>query len=150
MSARFLPDELGRLRQTRDIRLRRFGHERNTTPVRHRNTPAPVLAVAAVRSNPNMADHADIAALRVEVEAMSDRDILITLLAGQRRQNGKLADHDDDLYGNTERSILGVKPRVEEHDLALVRARASFRTVLFILGVLGVGNIAALLTLLSR
>ena len=95
-------------------------------------------------------DSTDLAALEAEHRGMSDRDLMLKTLALIRAQNGKLAQHDDDLYGNTARGIRGAKPLAEAHEIAIDRGRTTIRTVVWLLGVIGVGNIVAVLTFLGR
>lgn len=93
---------------------------------------------------------ADADLLRAEVAHMSDREILLLLLDGQRTQNGAIAALHGDYYGDPERKITGTKGKVEAHELAIDRGRTTIRTVLAVLGLLGVGNIVAVLTVVAR
>jgi hypothetical protein len=86
--------------------------------------------------------------IRAEVEHLSDRDLLLEIIKGQRIQNGTLARHDDDLYGNIARGIRGAKPMAEAHEVAIDRTRVRFQTVIALVLFVGVGNLVALLTLM--
>jgi hypothetical protein len=89
----------------------------------------------------------DIDLLRTEVAHMSDRDILLEILAGQRTQNGAIAKHHDDLYGAESRNLKGVRPLVDAHELFIDRLRTRLQTLMGLIVVIGVGNLVALLTL---
>ena len=92
----------------------------------------------------------EISNLRAEFHEVNDRDILLELLLGQRVQNGAIAAIKGDFYGDTDRKIAGVKPKVEAHDLDINRARTTLKTLAFVVGLLGVGNLWAWLTVLGK
>ena len=79
---------------------------------------------------------------RFEVADMSDRQILLELLKGQRDQNGAIAAIKSDFYGDEARKIIGVKPQVAENTLTIDRFRTTVRTVGWLVGFFGLGNIA--------
>lgn len=85
--------------------------------------------------------------IRAEVEAMSDRELLLEIIKGQRVQNGTLARHDDDLYGNLARGIRGAKPLAEAHEVALDRQKAGTKALLGLVGVVGLANIITVMTI---
>ena len=89
------------------------------------------------------------AELAATVAAMTDDAWKVEVLAQLRRVNGTVADHNDDLYGNPDRQVRGIKPQVAAHELAIDRSRVRFQTILAILGMLGVGNIVAWLRVLA-
>jgi len=102
-------------------------------------------------------DGFDFAALEAENRHLSDRDLMIRNLQRTnealtliRAQNGAVARISADLYGDTAHAIMGVKPMVREHDQAIDRARTTMRTVLTIVGIIGVGNLITLATLLAN
>ena len=102
-------------------------------------------------------DPTDFAALEAEHRGMTDRDLMLKTLARTneavaliRAQNGRLAQHDDDLYGNPARGIRGAKPLAEAHEVAIDRGRTTIKTILGVLGLLGIGNIIAVLTVVAR
>ena len=102
-------------------------------------------------------DPTDLAALEPEHRGMTDRDLMLkTLLRTNeavrliQAQNGKLIQHDDDLYGNAARGIRGAKPLAEAHEVAIDRGRTTIKTIAYALGAIGIGNIIAVLTVVAR
>ena len=91
----------------------------------------------------------DINILRAEVAHMTDRDLLLEIIKGQRLQNGAIAKHAGDLYGDPERGIKGVRPLVDAHEIAIDRTRVRFQTVVGLVLFIGAGNLIALLTLIK-
>ena len=85
----------------------------------------------------------DLDRLRVEKEPVSDRDLLLELLHGQRIQNGELARIKTDYYGNLDRDIKGTKPIVAEHDRDIAKAKTYVKAYGALLGIFGVGTVWA-------
>lgn len=90
------------------------------------------------------------AELHATVAAMTDDAYKVEVLAQLRKINGTVANHNDDLYGVPTRQIRGIKPTVELHEQAIVKAQTSFRTVMALVGLFGTGNLVGLLVLWSR
>ena len=79
---------------------------------------------------------------RFEIVDMTDRQILLELLAGQREQNGAIAALKADMWGDQTRDVRGIKPQVTAHELAIDRFRTTLRTVGWLAGFFGLGNLA--------
>jgi len=82
---------------------------------------------------------------------MDDKlDKILDLLTQNQKliTNGQAQMHDD-YYGNADRSIKGTKPMVEEHDDAINTSKTIVRTLLGVVGLVGIGNIVALIALLG-
>lgn len=102
-------------------------------------------------------DSYDFAALEAENHLLSDRDLMLRTLQRTnealvliRKQNGAVAEVKAEVYGDSTRSLKGLKPLVHEHDDAIKTARTTVRAVLGVVGVLGVGNLVALISLVAR
>ena len=67
-----------------------------------------------------------------------------------KTQNGDVAGLMADYYGDSERSIKGTKPQVDENTLTIDRGRTSIKTLMWAGGLIGVGNIAAWVSVIVR
>ena len=92
----------------------------------------------------------DLHILRTEWAQVSDRDLLLEILDGQRQQNGAIAEIKADYYGDINRKIRGTKAMVISHETDINRARTTVRTLIGFLGAVGIGNIWAWVTVLGR
>ena len=77
----------------------------------------------------------------VETSSMTDRQLLvdmshqITEIAGNVQEiNGSVKDHDDEIYGNPEKQIVGIKPQQVENTAYITSQRTVFKTASVILG----------------
>ena len=102
-------------------------------------------------------DSTDFAALEAEHRGMTDRDLMLkTLLRTNeavrliQTQNSAIVTIKGDYYGDEDRKIRGTKPMVESHEIAIDRGRTIIKTIAYALGVIGIGNIIAVLTVVAR
>jgi len=89
----------------------------------------------------------DLSTVRAEFLEVNDREILLELLVGQRAQNGAINRHETTLFGDLARQEQGLKVQVQAHQLDIARARTTLRAIIGFIGVIGIGNIAAWITL---
>ena len=80
---------------------------------------------------------------------MSDRDLMLEILGHVREQNGAVAEVMTDYYGSEERKIKGTKPQVDENTKDIATGKTVSKTLMAVVGVIGVGNIIAVLSLLG-
>lgn len=78
--------------------------------------------------------------LRAQYADKSDRDLMLEII-------GLVQPIHTDYYGDDERSIRGTKPQVEQNTLDIDRAKTAGRVLYGAIGLIGVGNIVAWLTL---
>ena len=91
----------------------------------------------------------------IVTRGMSDRDLMLSnnakldqVIEHMDEQNGKVRDLVADYYGDRKRSIKGSKQQTEENTSYIDRDRTVKRTLLAVVGVIGAGNLVALLSVL--
>jgi len=87
----------------------------------------------------------------IETRDMSDRELMLDIyhqtaeIVGHLAVlNGTVARHDEEIYGNERRDVPGLKPCQQDIKEFIAALKTTGKTVGYIIGVFGAGNIAAL------
>lgn len=93
----------------------------------------------------------------VETSGMTDRQLLVDMshsiaeIAGHVQEiNGGFQDHDDEIYGNPEKQIVGIKPQQVENTAYITSQRTVFKTLAVVFGVVASGEAVALAVLAAK
>jgi len=85
----------------------------------------------------------------LETSSMSDRQLSLAQYHLLCEVNGSVKKLWEDMYGDKERTIRGIKEQAQEHTLYIDRQRTGMKTLVGIVGVLGLSNLVTLGMLLA-
>jgi hypothetical protein len=92
-------------------------------------------------------------ALRIELDGLDTRDLIVKLFLEVRAANARCDDHrqrtESDLYGDPIHQVQGLKSMVQDHAAYISRARFVSKLALGVLSLTGLANLGALIALIK-
>ena len=85
-----------------------------------------------------------------ETKEMSDRDLLLATYFLATETNGRVKDHEHQLYGYDSHGIRGLVHRVDALDAFVEAQRVAARTVSTLIAVFGIGNVVGLVVVATK
>lgn len=74
-----------------------------------------------------------------------DRAVLKDVRAQVRAINGTVTRHDEEIFGDPSRQVVGSKKNIEELNRLALQAKTAFRVVVGLVALVGITNILILL-----